>query len=143
MTESRSDSRKSRGLGFMILGMGCDLVDSRRVDSLLKKYGNRFLNRICTELERGRILSRQNVSLGCSKVFAAKEAAMKAIGDPRGICWHDFEIDHNSFGKPILRVFGRALETLSKLHSGYQIQTHLSISDEPPYAQAFVVIDGY
>jgi holo-[acyl-carrier protein] synthase len=126
----------------MILGLGCDLVDSRRIEALIDRYGSRFLHRIYTPLEQERGASRVHASLAFASIFAAKEAAMKAIGDLRGIHWHDFEIQKNGQGKPLLLLRGRALKNLLVQYPGYGVRALVTLSDEPPYAQAVVVLEG-
>ena len=126
----------------MIIGIGCDLVDSRRIEALWKRQGERFLNRIFTDLEQARAFKRVESFLGFSKIFAAKEAAIKALGGMSGIRWHDLEVQKDPLGKPILHISGIPGSVLAERFPGRLIQTHLTISDEPPYAQGFVIIEA-
>ncbi len=129
----------------MILGVGTDICDARRIAAALEKFGHRFRARICTEAEIALAGSRPDESLFYAKRFAAKEAVYKALSAApvRGLGWHDAEILNSAGGAPAITVSGgckRALEALTP--RGYNTSVNLSLSDEPPYAVAFVVISA-
>ena len=127
----------------MILGVGTDICDSRRIAAALERFDHRFRARIFTDSEIALARSRSNESLFYAKRFAAKEAVYKALSAApvRGLGWHDAEILNNAGGAPALTLSGackRALEALTP--GGYKASVNLSLSDEPPYAVAFVII---
>lgn len=125
----------------MILGIGTDLVFCPRFETIFNRTGYRFFERIFTEKERQRCDSRTKRFESYGKIFAAKEAYLKACGNTQDICWQDMEIHHNDYGKPSIAVSGAAKIRLHELLPlGYEARIELSITDEPPYAQAFVVL---
>ena len=123
----------------MIIGLGIDIVDTTRVDSLLRKFGDHFLNKIYTPSEIQFCRSRVDMSNSLAKMFAIKEAAIKALSDAKGIRWHDIEIHHDCYGKPLLGLSGVALKNISSKSKAYSI--NVSVSDEKKYAAAVVVIE--
>lgn len=144
----------------MILGIGIDLVDCRRLERPLDISKERFLKRIMTDFEidalekklatMDKFLTEQSrkehMLMGIAKVFAAKEAFVKALGTGfrDGIVMNDLEVHRNEFGKPLLKVGGKAYQALeNSLPIGMEARIHLSLSDEFPYAQAQVIIDIY
>ena len=129
----------------MIMGVGTDICDARRIEAALKKFNHRFRSRIFTAAEIVLAGSRPNESLFYAKRFAAKEAVYKALSAApvRGLGWHDAEILNKAGGAPVMTLSGackRALEALTP--EGYKASVNLSLSDEPPYAVAFVVISA-
>ncbi len=122
----------------MILGVGCDLCDINRIEKLIAEYGEKFLSKVFLPSERERLQNRVPIASGFAKVFAAKEALIKALGESTDISWHDIEIIKNYLGRPeyILRKVAHA--TAQKLAGG-QYQLHLSLSDEFPYAMAYAI----
>lgn len=129
----------------MILGIGTDLVDERRIQRSIERFGDRFLDRIFTDAERAEASTRGSASLYFAKRFAAKEAVYKALSAApvTGLGWHDAEILNTAGGAPVLTLSGsckRALEAVTP--EGYKASVNLSLSDEPPYAVAFVVISA-
>jgi holo-[acyl-carrier protein] synthase len=125
----------------MILGIGTDLVFCPRFEKIYNRTGYKFFERIFTEKERERCDARLKRFESYGKVFAAKEAYLKAAGNNRDVRWKDIEILHNDLGKPYIHLTGAALDRLEELlPSGYKAKIELSITDEPPYAQAFVVL---
>ncbi len=122
----------------MILGIGCDICDIRRIEKLIKTQKEQFLIRVFTDSERERLQKRVNPASGFAKVFAAKEALVKALGNSTNISWQDIEIIKNSYGRPEFILHGAAHEMASTLAEG-AYNLHLSLSDEPPYALAYVV----
>lgn len=127
----------------MIIGIGTDIIDARRIERAIGCHGDRFLNKIFTPLERKRADAKAKPYLSYAKLFAAKEALIKAISNTDGMTWHDMEVRHADNGKPYLKVRGRALINIQHLlDAEASLKVDLSISDEPPYATAFVVISA-
>jgi holo-[acyl-carrier protein] synthase len=127
----------------MILGIGSDLIDMRRVEKTIARYGERFIRRIFTEEEQAIANRRVNPAATYAKRFAAKEACAKALGTGinRGIYFRDMGVVNLPSGQPTLQLTGRAQAHLEVLTPpGKKAMIHLSISDEPPLAQAFVII---
>ena len=129
----------------MIIGHGIDLIDIRRVEKTINKFGNRFINRIFTKGEIIRSDNRNKRIESYAKRFAAKEACSKALGTGfrSGVYWRDIEVINEKSGKPILKLTGGALKRLEKLipnNNDYNIS--LSITDDYPWAQAFVIIEA-
>lgn len=129
----------------MILGIGNDLVDCRRIEKTLKRFGSSFVTRVFTPQEQNRINQRFHQAAGYAKLFAMKEAILKALGTglTNGIVWHDVEIFREFKGPPRVELSGRA-EKVLKDHTpeGYIAHVHISVSDEWPYAQAFAIISA-
>jgi holo-[acyl-carrier protein] synthase len=128
----------------MIIGIGSDLCDIRRIEKTLTRFGTRFTNRIFTDIERERSDARVERASSYAKRFAAKEACAKALGTglTMGVAWREMGVVNLRSGKPTLALTGGAAARLaSLLPAGKQAQIHLTISDEYPYAQAFVVIE--
>ena len=129
----------------MILGIGTDLVDIRRIEQTIARHGDRFINRIYTEVERGRAERKANRVETYAKRFAAKEACAKALGTGfrNGVFFRDMGVVNLPSGKPTLRLTGGALKRLQAITpAGYEAQIDLAITDEYPLAQAFVVISA-
>lgn len=129
----------------MILGIGIDLVDMRRIETLLKNFGDRFTHKVFTEEECAYALSSLNPARAFANRFAGKEALAKALGTGMGggIGWQDIEVVRAPSGAPLLRLHNKAHETLlSLVPSGHVASLHVSFSDEPPYSTAFVVISA-
>lgn len=125
----------------MIIGIGTDIVDIRRIQKLLDRHQQRFVDKIFTRKEQLKANARKNPSAAYAKMFAAKEAFIKALGGSFNMQWHDMEISNNALGKPILNVSGNGLLVLEKQCSGKQHSIHLSLSDDPPYAIAYIIIE--
>ena len=129
----------------MILGIGTDLVDIRRIEQTIARHGDRFINRIYTEVERARAERKQNRIDTYAKRFAAKEACAKALGTGfrQGVFFRDMGVVNLPSGKPTLRLTGGALRRLQAITpDGYEAQIDLALTDEYPLAQAFVVISA-
>ena len=129
----------------MILGIGNDIVSVQRIENLLDKFGERFIQKVFTAEEETRSLNNANPAASLAKRFAAKEAGWKALGDERqtGIRWKDMKVRNNKSGKPFLEFSGKAAEQLKKLTpESMMARIDLSLSDELPFAQAFVVISA-
>ncbi|OJW52579.1 MAG: hypothetical protein BGO67_06490 [Alphaproteobacteria bacterium 41-28] len=129
----------------MILGIGVDLVDMRRIEYLLDKFGDRFIQKIFTPEEQTYAAQSPHPLRAYANRFAAKEAAAKALGTGirQGIGWQDIEVFRTSSGAPNLYFHRKAYEKLvSHVPVGYTGVLHVSFSDEPPYSTAFVVISA-
>ncbi len=129
----------------MILGIGTDLVDIRRIEQAIARHGDRFINRIYTEVERARAERKANRIDTYAKRFAAKEACAKALGTGfrKGVFFRDMGVVNLPSGKPTLRLSGGALARLHAITPpGHAAQIDLAITDEYPLAQAFVVISA-
>tara|TARA_B100000212_G_scaffold272728_1_gene212155 strand:+ start:89 stop:508 length:420 start_codon:yes stop_codon:yes gene_type:complete len=129
----------------MILGIGNDIVSVERIENLLDKFGERFIKKVFTKEEETRSLKNLKPAAALAKRFAAKEAAWKALGDQKqiGINWKDMGVRNNKSGKPFLELTGKAAEQLKKLTPENMVaRIDLSLSDELPYAQAFVIISA-
>jgi holo-[acyl-carrier protein] synthase len=127
----------------MILGIGSDLIDIGRIERTLERFGDRFLDRVFTETERRRSDRRANRAASYAKRYAAKEACAKALGTGfrDGVFWRDMGVVNLPTGRPTLVLTGGALRRLEALTPpGMQPRIDLSITDEPPMAQAVVVI---
>jgi holo-[acyl-carrier protein] synthase len=129
----------------MILGIGSDLCDIRRIEKTLARHGERFTNRIYTGIERARAERKANRAATYAKRFAAKEACAKALGTGmnRGVFWRDMGVVNQRSGQPTMVLTGGAAERLASLTpAGHEAVIHLTITDDHPYAQAFVVIEA-
>lgn len=129
----------------MILGIGTDLCDIRRIEGSLQRFGERFTARLYTANERAKAEGRAHPAQTYATCFAAKEAFAKALGTGMsdGIGWRDVGVENLASGKPVIKVSGAAKDKLSALTpEGMTAQIHVSLTDEYPLAQAFVVIDA-
>jgi holo-[acyl-carrier protein] synthase len=129
----------------MILGLGSDLIDVRRIASALERFGDRFTTRIFTEGERRRCDRRAARAEGYARRFAAKEACSKALGTGfrLGVYWKDLEVVNLPSGQPTMRLAGAAAEHLRRMvPPGLQPVVHVSLTDDPPVAQAIVIISA-
>jgi holo-[acyl-carrier protein] synthase len=127
----------------MIIGLGSDLIDIRRIERTLERFGERFIKRIFTEGERAKAERRATRVETYARRFAAKEACSKALGTGfrKGVFWRDMEVINLPSGKPTMRLTGGAAERLQSLTpSGMTTQIDISLTDEPPTAQAIVII---
>jgi holo-[acyl-carrier protein] synthase len=130
----------------MILGTGNDLIDIRRVEKSLERFGDRFIQRIFTENEQAKSERRQNRAASYAKRFAAKEACSKALGTGlnHGVFWRDMGVSNLPSGKPTMALTGGALERLQTMvPEGFVPQIDLTITDDYPLAQAYVIISAY
>jgi len=129
----------------MIIGIGADLCDIRRVEETLAKYGERFTHRCFTEIERQKSDRRASRAASYAKRFAAKEACAKALGTGlnHGVFWRDMGVVNLPTGKPTMALAGGAAARLAAITPpGFEAVIHLTITDEPPLAQAFVIIEA-
>jgi holo-[acyl-carrier protein] synthase len=129
----------------MILGVGSDLIDIRRIEKTIARHGERFLGRIFTDVERAKAERRKNSVDTYAKRFAAKEACAKALGTGlrAGVFWRDMGVVNLPSGKPTMRLTGGALRRLQAITpKGFVAQIDLTITDERPIAQALVIISA-
>lgn len=129
----------------MIIGLGSDLMDIRRIEKSLERFGDRFVQRVFTEIEQAKSDKRRMRAASYAKRFAAKEAGAKALGTgiARGVSWKEIGVVNLPGGKPTLEFKGRALERLNALTPpGHEAVAHITITDDHPWAQAFVVIEA-
>lgn len=129
----------------MIIGIGSDLVDIRRIAKSLERFGERFTARCFTDIEQRKSDGRKNRADSYAKRFAAKEACSKALGTgiSESVFWRDMGVVNLPSGKPTMKLTGGAAERLaSMLPPNHEAVIHLSITDEYPLAQAFVIIEA-
>lgn len=129
----------------MILGIGSDLIDIRRIEKVIERHGERFLGRIFTDTERARAERRAGRIATYAKRFAAKEACAKALGTGlrAGVFWRDMGVVNQRSGRPTMQLTGGALARLKAMTPpGFETRIDVTITDEWPMAQAFVVISA-
>lgn len=129
----------------MILGIGSDLIDIRRIEKSLERHGERFIARIYTQIERARSERRKQRAASYAKRFAAKEACAKALGTgmAEGVFWRDMGVVNLPDGKPTMHLTNGAAARLERmLPRGTRPVIHLTITDDYPLAQAFVIIEA-
>ena len=129
----------------MIIGIGSDIVDIRRIEQTIERFGERFLDRIYTPAERRKAESRTAAAATYAKRFAAKEACAKALGTGfrQGVFFRDLGVVNLPGGKPTLALTGGAAQRLAEITpAGMTAQIDLTLSDEYPLAQAFVIISA-
>ncbi|MEQ1889674.1 MAG: holo-ACP synthase [Alphaproteobacteria bacterium] len=127
----------------MVIGLGNDLIDIRRVEKTLERFGARFINRLFTEKEQARSERKANRAASYAKRFAAKEACAKALGTGfrKGVYWRDMGVSNLSSGKPTMVLTGGALQRLREITpDGCSAQIDLTLTDDFPLAQAIVLI---
>jgi holo-[acyl-carrier protein] synthase len=127
----------------MIIGIGSDLIDIRRIERTIARFGERFLERVFTATERGKSERRVNRAASYAKRFAAKEACSKALGTGfrKGVFWRDLGVVNLAGGRPTMVLTGGALARLEALTPpGMTARIDVTLTDEPPLAQAFVII---
>jgi len=130
----------------MILGVGSDLIDIRRIEAAIARFGDRFIDRIFTEAERRRCERRANPGPSYARRFAAKEAAAKALGTGfrSGVFWLDLGVVNMPSGQPGMRLTGGALRRLEAITpKGLTARLDVTLTDEPPLAQAVVIITAW
>jgi holo-[acyl-carrier protein] synthase len=133
----------------MIIGIGNDLIDIRRIEKTIARFGDRFIQRIFTDAEQKKAERRQGAGNSyvatLAKRYAAKEAASKALGTGfrDGIYWRDFGVFNLPSGKPAIVITGGAAERLKAMTpAGMRVQVDLTMTDEYPIAEAFVIISA-
>ena len=127
----------------MIIGLGNDLIDIRRIEQTLEKFGDKFISRIFTDIERAKSDKRANRAASYAKRFAAKEACAKALGTGlnAGVFWRDMGVVNLPSGQPTLKLTGGAARRLALITpKGTRADISLSITDDYPLAQAIVII---
>lgn len=130
----------------MILGIGTDLANIERIQGVLDRFGDRFRNRVFTDREQARAERRPDPAATYAKRWAAKEACSKALGTGlrMGIAWRDMAVTNLPTGQPVMAVTGWAADRLAAMTpEGYEATIHVSLTDDHPWAQAFVVIEAY
>ena len=129
----------------MIIGIGSDLIDIRRIEKTLERFGDRFTNRCYTEVERQKSDKRLLRAESYAKRYAAKEACSKALGTGfrKGVFWRDMGVVNLPGGKPTMKLTGGALARLNEIvPDGMDAQIDLTITDIPPIAEALVIISA-
>ncbi|MEZ8015505.1 MAG: holo-ACP synthase [Ascidiaceihabitans sp.] len=129
----------------MILGIGTDLANIERIQGTLDRFGDRFRNRVFTEVEQAKAERRKDVAGTYAKRWAAKEACSKALGTglSMGISWRDMSVTNLKTGQPTMAVTGWAAERLAAMTPvGHEAVIHVTLTDDHPWAQAFVVIEA-
>jgi holo-[acyl-carrier protein] synthase len=129
----------------MIIGLGNDMVDIRRIEQTLERYGARFVARIFTDIEQKKSDRRAQRAASYAKRFAAKEACSKALGTGfrRGVFWKDMGVVNEPSGRPTMQLSGGAKEQLERITpAGHLARIQLTITDDFPYAQAIVIIEA-
>ena len=129
----------------MIIGLGSDLIDIRRIEKTIEQHGERFLGRIFTAVEREKSDKRAQRAASYAKRFAAKEACSKALGTGlrRGVFWRDMGVVNLPGGKPSMALTNGALKRLEEITpKGHRAQIDLTITDDFPLAQAVVIISA-
>ena len=129
----------------MIVGLGSDLIDIQRIAAALERHGDRFVERIFTDVERAKSDRRTKRAASYAKRFAAKEACAKALGTgfARGVYWRDLGVVNLPGGRPTMKLTGGAADRLAVLvPPGHAPHIHVTITDDDPWAQAFVIIEA-
>jgi holo-[acyl-carrier protein] synthase len=129
----------------VIIGLGNDIVDIRRIEKTLETYGKRFIDRIFTKVEVAKSERRAQRAASYAKRFAAKEACSKALGTGlrRGVFWKDMGVVNDPSGRPTMVLSGGAARQLARVTPpGHAARIHLTITDDFPYAQAIVLIEA-
>ena len=126
----------------MVVGLGIDIIDNRRIESIIEKFGYKFKNRCFTQIEINFSEKKYNPINSYAKRYAAKEACAKALGTglARGIFWKDIEVENNILGKPQIKLYGAALKRLKQLSNKICL-IEVSLSDEKYYSIANVIIN--
>ena len=129
----------------MILGIGTDLANIERIQGTLDRFGDRFRNRVFTEVEQRKAERRRDVAGTYAKRWAAKEACSKALGTGlrMGISWRDMAVSNLRSGQPVMHLTGWAATRLAEMTpAGYEAIVHVTLTDDHPWAQAFVLIEA-
>jgi holo-[acyl-carrier protein] synthase len=129
----------------VIIGLGSDIIDIRRIESTIARFGDRFLNRVFTPTERRKSDARNQRAASYAKRFAAKEACSKALGTGlrRGVFWRDMGVENLASGRPTIVLTGGAAMQLNRITpAGYAARIDVTLTDDFPQAQAIVIISG-
>lgn len=145
MAARRRDHVHPHGTTPVILGIGTDLANIERIAGTLERFGDRFRHRVFTATEQRKAEARSDVAGTYAKRWAAKEACSKALGTGlrMGIAWKDIGVTNLATGQPVVQVTGWAAERLAEMTpAGHQAIIHVTLTDDHPWAQAFVVIEA-
>lgn len=129
----------------MIVGIGSDIADIRRIEATLERFGDRFVQRVFTEIEQAKSERRRDRAASYARRWAAKEACSKALGTGlrMGVAWREMGVVNLPSGQPTLHLEGGAAQRLARLiPPGLAPRLHVTLTDDPPYAQAFVIIEA-
>ncbi|MXY34566.1 MAG: holo-ACP synthase [Boseongicola sp. SB0676_bin_33] len=129
----------------MIIGIGTDICNIERIERTLERFGDRFRNRVFTEVEQAKAERRRDTAGTYAKRWAAKEACSKALGTGlrMGIAWKDMAVTNRRSGQPVMHVTGWAADRLAELTpEGHEAVIHVTLTDDHPWAQAVVVIEA-
>ncbi len=129
----------------MIVGIGSDLADIRRIERTLDRFGDRFVRRVFTEVEQALSERRRHRAASYARRWAAKEACSKALGTGlrMGVAWREMGVVNLPSGQPTMAITGgAALRLAGLIPRGLAPRVHVTMTDDPPYAQAFVVIEA-
>ena len=129
----------------MILGIGADLADIRRIEATMARFGARFIDRVFTDVEQIKSDRRRDRAASYARRWAAKEACAKALGTGlrMGVAWREMGVVNLDSGQPTMVLTGGAAERLAAMTpDGRAARIHVTLTDDPPYAQAFVVIEA-
>ena len=129
----------------MILGIGTDLANIDRIQKTIDRFGQRFKDRVFTPIEQNKAEKRKDIAGTYAKRWAAKEACSKALGTglAMGISWKDMSVSNLETGQPIMKLTGWAAKKMSDMTpAGYEAIVHVTLTDDHPWAQAFVVIEA-
>lgn len=129
----------------MILGIGTDLANIDRIQKTIDRFGQRFKDRVFTPIEQNKAEKRKDIAGTYAKRWAAKEACSKALGTglAMGISWKDMSVSNLETGQPIMKLTGWAAKKMSDMTpEGYEAIVHVTLTDDHPWAQAFVVIEA-
>jgi len=129
----------------MILGIGTDICNIERIEGTLDRFGDRFRNRVFTDIEQKKAERRKDTAGTYAKRWAAKEACSKALGTglAMGIAWKDMSVTNLKTGQPVMHVTGWAAERLAEMTpDGHETRIHVTLTDDHPWAQAFVLIEA-
>jgi len=129
----------------VILGIGADLADIRRIEATMARFGARFIDRVFTDVEQIKSDRRRDRAASYARRWAAKEACAKALGTGlrMGVAWREMGVVNLDSGQPTMALTGGAAERLAAMTpDGRAARIHVTLTDDPPYAQAFVVIEA-
>ena len=125
----------------MIIGIGVDILDIKRIERLYHKFGDKFTTKIFTKQEIEFCKKRTRYLESLAKMFSIKEAVIKAISDVSGVFWHDIEVFHDKNGKPFIGLSGKALDNVKIKTQGNDFNFEVSVSDEIPLVCAFAILE--
>jgi len=129
----------------VIVGIGSDLADIRRIERTLERFGDRFVQRVFTEVEQALSERRRQRAASYARRWAAKEACSKALGTGlrMGVAWREMGVVNLPSGQPTMAITGgAALRLAALIPAGLAPRVHVTMTDDPPYAQAFVVVEA-